>query len=95
MITLICVFAAALLLAAPHEIEGLAYARRTHKMHFAPMINTQKSHDQMMTLKSSASSSIEIPSTIDSRRSLSRVQSRIVKALMVTYIASMCAVLPA
>jgi len=95
MITLIAVFAAALLLAAPHEIEGLAYARSTHKMHVFPMINTQKSHDQRMKLKSSASSSIEIPATIDSQRSLNRVQSRIVKALMVTYIASMCAALPA
>jgi hypothetical protein len=94
MITLIAVFAAALLLAAPHEIEGLAYARRTQKMHVFPM-NTQKYHDQRMTLKSSASSSIEIPATIDSQRSLSRVQSRIVKALMVAYIASMCAALPA
>jgi hypothetical protein len=95
MIVHVAVFAAALLLAAPHEIEGLALARRTHKMHFVPMTNTQKSHDQRMTLKSSASSSIEIPATIDSQRSLSRVQSRVVKALMVTYIASMCVALPA
>ena len=96
MIVHIAVFVAALvLLAAPHEIEGLALARRTHKIHFAPITNTQKSHDQMMTQKSSTSSSIEIPATIDSQRSLSRVQSRIVKALMVTYIASMCVALPA
>jgi hypothetical protein len=95
MITLIAVFAAALLLATPHKIEGFAHARRTHTMHFAPTTNTQKSHDQRMALKSSASSSIEIPATIDSQRILNRVQSRIVKALMVTYIASMCVALPA
>ena len=95
MITLIAVFAAALLLAAPHEIEGLAYARRTHNIHFAPITSRQKSHDQKMTLKSSTHSSIEIPATIDSQRSLSRFQSRIVKALMVAYIASMCMALPA
>jgi hypothetical protein len=86
---------ALLLLAAPHEIEGLAYARRTLSIHIAPITNRQKSHDQKMTLKSLTSSSIEIPATIDSQRSLSRVQSRIVKALMVAYIASMCVALPA
>ena len=96
MITLIAVFMEALLLlAAPHEIEGLAYARRTLSIHIAPITNRQKSHDQKMTLKSLTSSSIEIPATIDSQRSLSRVQSRIVKALMVAYIASMCVALPA
>ena len=95
MIALIAVFVAALLLAAPHEIEGLALATRTRKVHFVPIINTQKSHDKRMALKSSAASSIEIPATIDSQRNLNKVQSRIVKALMVTYIASMCAALPA
>jgi hypothetical protein len=95
MIALIAVFVAALLLAAPHEIEGLALATRTRKVHFVPIINTQKSHDQRMALKSSAVSSIEIPAKIDSQRNLNKVQSRIVKALMVTYIASMCAALPA
>ncbi len=133
MIAHIAVFAAALILAAPHEIELRVMARRTplfvfspinetqirrgsstsrtkmrerpssvaltritHMKYFPPVINTPKSYDQKMTiLKSSASSSIEIPATIDSRRSLSSVQSRVVKALMVTYIASMCVALPA
>ncbi|KAL3767136.1 hypothetical protein ACHAW5_003155 [Stephanodiscus triporus] len=95
MIALIAVFVAALLLAAPLEIEGLALATRTHKIHYVPKINTQKSHDQRMALKSSAASSIENSATIDSQRKLNKFQSRIVKALMVTYIASMCAALPA
>eukprot|EP00581_Thalassiosira_minuscula_P012485 CAMPEP_0183728520 /NCGR_PEP_ID=MMETSP0737-20130205/28258_1 /TAXON_ID=385413 /ORGANISM="Thalassiosira miniscula, Strain CCMP1093" /LENGTH=380 /DNA_ID=CAMNT_0025960485 /DNA_START=107 /DNA_END=1249 /DNA_ORIENTATION=+ len=44
-------------------------------------------------LKSTAASSLEIPS-IDSKKSLNTVQSKIVKAFMVTYIASMCVALP-
>jgi hypothetical protein len=83
-----------LLLATPHTIEGFAFARKTHKVHSVSIVITRKFHKTVL-LKLSASTSIEIPATINSQQSLNRIQSKIVKALMVTYIASMCVALPA
>jgi hypothetical protein len=93
MFTHIAVFLTALLLAMPHNIEGLALARRMHINNFFPIVHTHKLREEV-TLKLSASTSIDITAPMNSQRSLNRIQSKIVKALMVTFIASMCMALP-
>lgn len=92
----ITVFVTALLLFATlHKIEGFASARRTCKAHSEPIVDALKFHKETVIQKSSSSTPIEIPATINSQQSLSRIESQLVKALMVTYIASMCVALPA
>ena len=92
MITSVAAFVVALILATPRKIEGFALARRKWKVH---SVNTRKFHTETVILKSSGTTSIETPATINSQRSLNRIQSKTVKALMISYIASMCAALPA
>lgn len=78
------------------RIDGLAPARaRLPNIRHVPTpaIKWQSSYNRNRVLESSVVSSIEIP-TVESQRSLNRIQSNIVKALMVTYIASMCVALP-
>lgn len=88
---LVIILAAALSLVAP--IDGFALSRLPTISAHLRVIKSQNSYNQNMILNSAAASSIVIPA-MDSRRSLNRVQSKIVKALMVTYIASMCVALP-
>ena len=89
---LLAILAAVLMLAMPVEIEGFAPVMRAQ---IIPKMLTHVSHyDRKITLKSSAASSMEISSTIESQGDLSAVQSLAVKALMIAYIASMCVALP-
>ena len=75
---------------APYEVEGFAPIRRVHTIQpiqhnvVVPMAEITS----MMSLKSNT---IEIPTE---QRSLNKVQSKIVKSLMITYILSMCVALP-
>lgn len=80
----------AALLAAP--IDGLAPPTRLPKIHTYAVMR-QKSYNRNTFLKSSAASAMEVPA-MESPQSLNRVQSKIVKALMVSFIASMCIALP-
>ncbi|KAL7536802.1 hypothetical protein ACHAWF_005569 [Thalassiosira exigua] len=76
------------------KIDGFAPSCRP-KISRSTNIDFTKSHKlRDQRLMSSTTAAIEIPS-LESQRSLNRVQSKIVKALMVTYIASMCIALPA
>lgn len=87
---LLLVALAAVLLVA---IDGFA-PMGLPKKHHAPIIKSHESFNRRMILKSSVASSVEIPAKMDPPRSLNRVQSKIVKALMVSFIASMCVALP-
>lgn len=88
---------AATLLAAP--IEGLLAPtpKKLPKIHqpaaYAYAIKLQKSCAPNIVLKSTTASAMDMP-VVNSQQSLNRVQSKIVKALMVTFIASMCVALP-
>mmetsp|Transcript_3822 Transcript_3822/g.9763 ORF Transcript_3822/g.9763 Transcript_3822/m.9763 type:complete len:392 (+) Transcript_3822:259-1434(+) len=78
------------------RIDGLAPARLPSIRNVptpTPKAKWQGSYNRNRVLKSSVASSIDIPS-IESQRSLNRIQSNIVKAMMVTYVASMCVALP-
>lgn len=59
-----------------------------------PAAKSKHSYDRpVKALSSSVASSMEIPAP-QSQRSLNRVQSKVVKALMITFILSMCVALP-
>jgi hypothetical protein len=80
------------MLVAPYEIEGFAPIRRVHTIQpiqhnyfVVPMAEITST----MSLKST--NMIEIPIQ---QQSLNKVQSKIVKSLMITYILSMCVALP-
>lgn len=88
---LLVAMAAVILVVEP--IGGFATMRLPAK-HDARVAKPYESFHQSMMLKSSVVSSVEIPDVMDQQRSLNRVQSKIVRALMVSFIASMCVALP-
>lgn len=80
-------------LVAPYEVEGFAPIQRVHTIQpiqhnvVVPMAEIITS--LMSSLKTT--NTIEIPTE---QQSLNKVQSKIVKSLMITYIVSMCVALP-
>ncbi|KAL7536373.1 hypothetical protein ACHAXR_010632 [Thalassiosira sp. AJA248-18] len=85
----------AVALVAP-GIEGFAPSRLPKiSVHVVPTtIKSQNSCNRNGVLNSAAASSMEIPVMETQGRSLNRMQSKIVKVLMTSYIASMCVALP-
>ena len=86
---------AAAVFAAP-TTHGFAPTRltkipATHAHSFQSQISN--SHNHHAVLHSTAAASLEDPST-ETQRSLNGIQSKIVRTLMMTYIASMCVALP-
>ncbi len=91
---LLCVVAA--LLVIPNGTDALA-PPSLQKLQKFPSIGIRQAYNRNRILKSSAASSIEMPAAAlaqESTRGLNRLQSKIVQALMIIYIASMCVALP-
>mmetsp|Transcript_35475 Transcript_35475/g.75753 ORF Transcript_35475/g.75753 Transcript_35475/m.75753 type:complete len:390 (+) Transcript_35475:200-1369(+) len=84
---LVIALVATLSLVAP--ADGLVLSRLPNiSAHFPQSVCNRN-----MVLKSTTASSVEVP-IIESQRNLTMIQSKIVKTLMVAYIASMCVALP-
>lgn len=80
------------MLVAPYDVEGFAPVRRVHPIQPIKhnVVIPVAEITSLMSLKSTTMA-IEIPTE---QRSLNKVQSKIVKSLMITYILSMCVALP-
>jgi hypothetical protein len=92
MVMIILMIGILAMLVAPYDVEGFASVRRMHPIQpiqhavVVPMAEITS----LMSLKST-NMAIEIPTE---QQSLNKVQSKIVKSLMITYILSMCVALP-